>query len=101
MGTHSKKYDDYMKSDAWVAKRKERLQLDDNHCVMCGRKNGLTRKGKPILQVHHIHYNNLGHEPMEDLVSLCSGCHRKIHRYYQRVRTWEDKQAAMGEKTKS
>lgn len=27
MGKHSKKYDDYMKSDAWAAKREERLQL--------------------------------------------------------------------------
>ena len=93
MRKHSREYDLYMKSDEWAAKREERLQLDDNHCVMCGRKNGTTRKGKPVLQVHHVHYHNLGNEPMEDLVSLCAGCHRKIHRYYQRVRTWEDKQA--------
>ena len=94
MRKHSKEYDDYMKSDEWAAKRAERLLLDDNHCVMCGRKNGVTRKGKPVLQVHHIHYGNLGHEPIEDLVSLCAGCHRKIHRYYRRVRSWEDKENA-------
>ena len=95
MQKHSKEYDTYMKSDAWAAKRKERLELDDNHCVMCGRKNGLRKDGvTPILQVHHIHYQNLGHEPMEDLISLCAGCHRKIHRYYRRIRTWEEKQAA-------
>lgn len=97
MQKHSKEYNNYMKSDEWAAKREERLQLDDNHCVMCGRKNGLQKDGvTPILQVHHVHYGNLGNEPMEDLVSLCPGCHRKIHRYYRRIRSWEDKQAACG-----
>lgn len=41
MRKHSKEYDNYMKSDVWAAKREERLQLDDNKCVMCGRPNGL------------------------------------------------------------
>lgn len=96
MRNHSKEYDGYMKSEEWAAKRDERLRLDDRHCVMCGRADGITRKGKPVLQVHHVSYKNLGHEPMEDLVSLCAGCHRKIHRYYKRFRTWEDKAAAGG-----
>ncbi len=96
MQNHSKEYDCYMKSEEWAAKRDERLRLDDNYCVMCGRKNGVTRKGKPVLQVHHISYQHLGNEPMADLVSLCAGCHRKIHRYYRRFRTWEDKAAAGG-----
>ena len=95
MQGHSKQYDDYMRSDAWAKKRKERLELDDNHCVMCGRRNGLRKDGvTPILQVHHIKYINLGNEPMEDLVSLCGACHRKIHRYYKRYRSWADRQQA-------
>lgn len=49
MQKHSAEYNRYIKSDEWAAKREERLQLDDNHCVMCGRKNGTTRKGKPVL----------------------------------------------------
>lgn len=44
MQKHSKEYNNYMKSAEWAAKREERLQLDDNHCVMCGRKNGLQKK---------------------------------------------------------
>ncbi len=97
MRKHSVEYNRYMKSDAWAAKREERLQLDDNKCVMCGRPNGLQKDGvTPILQVHHVRYQNLGHESMDDLVSLCPGCHRKIHRYYARARTWEDKQRAAG-----
>lgn len=97
MRKHSKEYDNYMKSDAWAAKREERLQLDDNKCVMCGRPNGLQKDGKtPILQVHHICYSHLGNEPMSEIVSLCAGCHKKIHRYYRRFRSWEDKKAAEG-----
>lgn len=91
----SEEYKRYMRSAEWDRKRKERLELDDNHCVMCGRKNGLRKDGvTPILQVHHIRYTSLGHEPMEDLVSLCGNCHRKIHRYYKRYRTWADRQQA-------
>lgn len=97
MRKHSKEYDNYMKSDEWAAKREERLQLDDNKCVMCGRPNGLQKDGKtPILQVHHICYSHLGNEPMSEIVSLCAGCHKKIHRYYRRFRSWEDKKAADG-----
>lgn len=96
MQNHSKEYDSYMKSEEWANKREERLRLDDRHCVMCGRADGITRKGKPILQVHHITYRNLGHETMEDLVSLCPTCHKRIHKYYARARTWEDRAAAGG-----
>ncbi len=97
MRKHSKEYENYMKSDEWKAKREERLQLDDNKCVMCGRPNGLQKDGvTPILQVHHIHYKTLGAENMEDLCSLCPTCHKRIHKYYSRMRTWEDKQRAVG-----
>ncbi len=71
MRKHSVEYNRYMKSDAWAAKREERLRLDDNKCVCCGRRNGLQKDDvTPILQVHHIHYS--------------------------RMRTWEDKQAVGG-----
>lgn len=32
------------------------------------------------LQIHHIHYNNIGNEKMEDLVTLCINCHAEIHK---------------------
>ena len=55
MQKHTTEYDRYMRSDEWSKKRAERLELDNNHCVMCGRKNGLQKDGKtPVLQVHHI-----------------------------------------------
>lgn len=62
MVKHSAEYERYMRSEAWERKRSERLELDGNRCVMCGRPNGLQKDGAtPILQVHHIHYRNLGH----------------------------------------
>ena len=97
MVKHSAEYERYMRSEAWERKRSERLELDGNRCVMCGRPNGLQKDGAtPILQVHHIHYRNLGHEPMEDLVSLCPTCHKRIHKYYARARDWCDKARLSG-----
>lgn len=96
MNRHSAEYNRYMKSSEWEQKRNERLQLDDNKCVMCGRPQEILKNGRPAIQCHHIHYNSLGAETMDALVSVCSGCHRKLHRYYARYRSWEDKMAAGG-----
>lgn len=82
---HSKEYDKYMSSNKWKEKRVKRLKLDNNCCVMCGRPNN-GKDGKEVLQVHHITYKHLGNEPLEDLVSLCPSCHKKIHKYYNRAR---------------
>ncbi len=96
MNKHSAEYDRYLKSDAWAQRREERLQLDGNACVMCGRKNGVRKDGAPILQVHHIHYSNLGHERLEDLCSVCPRCHQLLHKYYRRFRSWEDRKSQEG-----
>ena len=34
---------------------------------------------KPITQVHHLHYQTLGHETLNDVQGLCSRCHRYCH----------------------
>ena len=78
----TKEYLDYMKSDAWEQKKQERIAID-NGCVMCGRPLNKIRS----TQVHHITYKNLGHEDvLNDLVTLCGSCHKKIHNYYNRKR---------------
>ena len=75
-------YESYMRSKEWDAKRQQRLQIDNNCCVMCGRPAEKTRNG---LQVHHCTYVRLGHENvLTDLCTLCGSCHQKIHRYYNR-----------------
>ena len=47
---HTKMYKSYMRSDAWKEKRKERLTLDKNCCVMCERPN----KGKDGKEVDFV-----------------------------------------------
>lgn len=33
--------------------------------------------------VHHMSYDNLGNEPMQDLMGLCPECHRGVHREHR------------------
>ena len=77
-------YKNYIKSEAWKEKCRQRIEIDNHRCVMCGR---LERNCKNGLQVHHINYSRLGRENVyTDLISLCGGDHIRIHRYYNRVR---------------
>lgn len=85
----TKEYLDYMKSEVWEQKKQERISID-NGCAMCGRP---LNKIKSV-QVHHITYKNLGHEDvLNDLVTLCGSCHKKIHNYYNRKRDKESSSA--------
>lgn len=71
-------YHDYLKSPEWSQKRQEALHrsggnsLDGPKCEACD-----TRAHS--LDVHHLHYRNLGHEPLNDLVVLCRECHDHAH----------------------
>lgn len=67
----SPEYRAYMGSDAWAAKRWQRLTIDGFRCQHCHSRVGL--------QVHHLSYKHLGHEPMSDLVTLCHACHQRVH----------------------
>lgn len=77
------KYKNYMRSDEWKAKREERLEVDNYSCAMCGRDLSRCK-----LQVHHITYKNLGNEQLNDLVTVCGSCHKKLHNYYKRKRVY-------------
>ena len=35
----------------------------------------------PIAVVHHLNYDNLGHEQPADLIALCIDCHEKMHKW--------------------
>jgi hypothetical protein len=69
--SHQENYEDYLKSDHWyfmiILKR---LQVD-NKCEICGSSHGL--------EVHHLTYERLGNENLEDLQVLCSYHHKKVH----------------------
>lgn len=80
----TEQYKKYMRSHEWDAKRQQRLDIDGHCCAMCGRPEVKCKNG---LQVHHITYQRLENEDIyNDLVSLCPGCHKKIHSYYRRRR---------------
>lgn len=67
-------YHSYLQSTQWQDKRSLVLIRDRYRCVKC--------TSKLSLHVHHIHYFNLGSEPLEDLVTLCASCHKKVHEYH-------------------
>lgn len=64
-------YFDYMHSNSWLTRRRKRIEMDGYRCKICGSATNLN--------VHHITYENLGCEPMDDLVTVCKQCHANLH----------------------
>jgi hypothetical protein len=76
-------YRTYIRSDAWRRRRKDAILRSTKdgwpRCEVCGRP-GIHHKrlqpgdifGSSGLQVHHLHYRNLGQEEPEDLIVLCT-----------------------------
>ena len=66
-------YTEYLQSDTWRTIRRQRLDLDNYECVLCGDR---------AEHVHHRRYpDELVMESISDLVSLCYNCHQKHHGY--------------------
>lgn len=63
-------YAEYMKSARWRAKRNEVLLRDGFKCIKC--------RSHRRLQVHHLNYERLGNEDLNDLATLCAKCHREV-----------------------
>lgn len=72
MNHNSPEYIEYMQSEEWDRIRRERLRVDGYTCQGCGCTN------EP-LDVHHITYEDFGHERINNLLSLCRRCHDEIH----------------------
>lgn len=65
-------YRDYLKTRHWIIKKQEFRNKFIAKCCMCDYKgNGL--------HIHHMSYDNIGNENIDDLCFLCSICHNKIH----------------------
>jgi len=62
----------YYASEEWAERRRKVFERDNWACVLCSNTEGLS--------VHHRTYRNFGNEPLEDLTTLCSRCHRRFHR---------------------
>lgn len=68
------KYGEYLQSEDWQEIRGVRLWVDGNKCQSCG--------SIKHLHVHHLTYKRLGHEEIEDLVTVCKDCHKELHDYH-------------------
>ena len=77
-----KRYDNYIRSHEWKKIKEKVLERDGYRCQACDYcpDEDLSDK-KRILSVHHKTYRHLFHETnhLEDLITLCSCCHRAIH----------------------
>lgn len=69
--SHRYKYERYIASDRWKRKRDSVLLRDNNLCQKC--------RVKTADAVHHITYDNVFNEPLQDLISVCDQCHKKLH----------------------
>jgi 5-methylcytosine-specific restriction endonuclease McrA len=65
-----RKYSEYLKTPEWACRRMLRLVLDEHTCQDCR---------QPASHVHHLTYERLGHEELDDLISLCERCHSIRH----------------------
>ncbi len=64
-----RKYAAYLRSAEWKRRRGLVLERDGYTC----QKDGCVEIAS---DVHHLNYDNFGHEKLSDLESLCKDCHR-------------------------
>lgn len=65
------KYNGYLRSPEWHAKRIKVLRRDQYRCQACLESEAV--------QVHHKTYQHLYDEPLFDLESVCVPCHERLH----------------------
>jgi hypothetical protein len=71
MPWHSPEYRAYLRSNAWAMRKNQYYKRFNRQCAACG--------SWKRIQLHHVSYDNLGHEPDQDLVPLCYRDHRNAH----------------------
>lgn len=65
----------YLNSEEWYNKRLLVLGRDNHSCKRCNSSHNLV--------IHHLsHYNHIGNEPPEALITLCQSCHQIQHDFY-------------------
>jgi hypothetical protein len=65
-------YHNYLQTSEWYDKRNQVLRFSNHKCNRC--------KETENLQVHHLNYNSIGDESLNDLEVVCRSCHKKIHK---------------------
>lgn len=64
-------YDGYLRSPIWRRKRTAVMARSGGVCEIC--------RSSPATEVHHETYDNVGREPLTDLVAVCHNCHTNCH----------------------
>lgn len=83
LGLKMWEYEKYLESPHWQELRKwkleqQRKELGYNSCEKCGeRPQVVTREA--ALHIHHLTYERLGEERIEDVTIICRPCHDKEH----------------------
>jgi 5-methylcytosine-specific restriction endonuclease McrA len=75
----TRRYKEYLRSDAWQKKRLAVFNKYGKRCYAC-------RTAVGPIQVHHLDYSRFGRESLDDLMPLCIPCHREVTRIYKRNR---------------
>jgi hypothetical protein len=61
----------YYTTPHWLGVRSVRFAMDMHRCVCC--------HAAEELRCHHVSYEKLFNEPLEDLLTLCDRCHGRVH----------------------
>jgi len=82
MSSKKRIYLEYIRSEHWLILRMQALQRDKFRCARCGNRR--------FLHVHHVHYkDDLATCTVDDLLTLCEKCHKKIHKKeFKERRRW-------------
>jgi len=67
---NKKEYHRYLESPEWKAISDAKKESVENKCEICGEGG--------VLHSHHLHYRNIGHENLEDLLVVCPEHHQEI-----------------------
>lgn len=68
----------YMQSEEWAARRAQYFVNHERSCRACASS---TR-----IELHHKTYARMGAERDQDLVALCSRCHKALHSEQRRTK---------------
>lgn len=70
----------YLSSRHWRTLRKQKISSLRGMCENCGKHLTLYGGSLTFLDVHHLTYERIWHERLNDLEVLCRACHQKEHK---------------------
>jgi len=70
-GLDFKSYEEYLDSDLWKRNKNTVLIALGRQCQIC--------RSKEEIHVHHVSYERIGRELVDDLAVLCKSCHKIVH----------------------